>query len=229
MDNVFDLALHDFFHHRQQGPLLIHNKYGKPDEMDLAAYFRQEDDLSDLEACALSLVQGKTLDIGAGVGSISLILQAYGLDITALEVSAVCSNIMQQRGVQKVVRDDFFTFQPARPYDTLLLMMNGLGICGTLSNLPAMLVRFEELLAPGGQVLFDSSDVSYIDQPSVPATRYMGEMDYRYEYQGQRGGWFTWLYIDSDRLKAELTPYNFNLQIVMEDANGQYLGRLTRQ
>ena len=185
MDEVFDQALTDYFYNRQQQPLLINNTYGPADEMDLAAYFRTEEDLLSLETYALGLVQGKTLDVGAGAGALALILQNRGIEITALEQSAAACNIMRSRGVAEICNHNFFTFNPEGQYDTLLMMMNGLGICQTMDRLPALFARFADLLTANGQVLFDSSDVRYVYEQGLPADRYFGEMDYQYEYRGR--------------------------------------------
>ncbi len=227
MDSVFDQAISDYFAGKQQGPLLIHNKYGPPDEMDLAAYFREQQDFNAAEIYALSLCRGHILDIGAAAGAMSLALQAAGHDVVALDSSLACCGIMEKQGLLQIRQADLFEWE-GEQFNTLLLMMNGLGICGTLARLPLLLDRLKELLAPGGHVLFDSSDVSYLyDKP--PSEPYYGEMSYRYEYNGRQGRWFNWLYLDSQTLQEQLAGSDWQLQILYEDDLGHYLGRLTLQ
>jgi hypothetical protein len=46
-------------------------------------------------------------------------------------------------------------------YDTILLLMNGAGMCGKL-KIPNFLIKLKSLLNPGGQILLDSSDIIYM-------------------------------------------------------------------
>ena len=182
MVNVFDRAVLDFFQKKFKGELLIHNTYGEPDEMPLEVYFRTEDELADLENFALSLCEGRVLDVGAGMGSLALILQKYGHEIDALEVSATFCSIMQQRGVNNVLHNDFMKADLSEQYDTLLMMMNGFGLCGSLESLPDLFKQLDKALAPMGQVIFDSSDLEYLYEGELPTDKYYGVMDYQYEY-----------------------------------------------
>jgi SAM-dependent methyltransferase len=228
MEGVFDAAISDFYNNTFQGPLLINNHYGPADEMPLDVYFRDENSLNGLETYALTLCAGNVLDVGAGVGALSLILQDNGFDVDAVELSTVCCEIMHTKGVINVIDEDFFTFEIGKKYDTLLMMMNGFGLSRTLDNLSQLFNRFDELLKPGGQVLFDSSDVSYIYEDNLPKEAYFGEIDYQYEYKEVKGNWFKWLYIDINTLAKEAKKYGYHLQVLSEDSDGQYLGKLVR-
>ena len=127
-----------------------------------------------------------------------------------------------------MINQNFFSFKGAKKYDTLLMMMNGFGISGTLNQLPQLFKRFDELLNPSGQILFDSSDVSYIYEGGLPKDSYFGEIDYQYEYNAMKGEWFKWLYIDMNTLAEEANSCGYHLQVLSEDSNGQYLGKLVR-
>lgn len=67
---------------------------------------------------------------------------------------------MKERGVKKVLEQNFFTLEGQ--YDTILMLMNGIGIVGTLERMPEFFRQLDKILAPGGQVLCDSSDISYV-------------------------------------------------------------------
>ena len=138
MDSVFDAAITDFYNNSQEATLLINNRYGQPDEMPLAVYFRSEEDLNGLESYALSLCSGSVLDVGAGAGAMSLILQNMGVEVEALEISKACCDILQSRGIDKVINQDFFAVETNKQYDTILMMLNGIGICGTIDVLPRL-------------------------------------------------------------------------------------------
>ena len=229
MDRVFDKAITDYYEGTLAEPLLINNNYGPPDEMSLEVYFREEDNLSGLESYALSLCTGKMLDVGAGAGALSLILQSRDIEVDALEISNICCDILHSRGVANVINQNFFATEITTQYDTILMMMNGIGICGTIDVLPKLFKKFNELLRPGGQVLLDSSDVSYLYENGLPEGHYFGEIAYQYEYKAKTGPWFKWLYVHIDTLMMESAKHGYQLQIISEDSNGQYLGRLIQQ
>ena len=226
MDKVFDQAIADYYQSNRYEPLLIYNNYGQPDEMPLEVYFRDEESLNGLESYGLSLCSGRVLDVGAGAGALSLILQSREIEVDALEISNTCCDILQLRGVANVINQDFFATENTTQYDTILMMMNGIGICGTINILPKLFTKFNDLLKPGGQVLLDSSDVRYLYENGLPDSHYFGEIDYQYEYRAEKGHWFKWLYVDIDTLKMESVKHGYQLQVLSEDSNGQYLGRL---
>ena len=194
--------------------------------MPLDVYFRTEEEMPDLELIALNKCHGKVLDIGAGAGSHALILQDKGLEVTALDISGLAVTVMQQRGVKHAMEKDIFTYQ-ADKYDTLLLMMNGIGLCGTIQQLRLFLRHTKTLLNKGGQLLFDSSDIAYLYEGDLPQGDYYGELLYQYAYKGQKNDWFKWLYIDHERLKIVAAEEGWITELLYEDDMDQYLVRLT--
>ncbi len=224
--DVFGEALRDFYTDKFTQKLLLHTSYGEPEDMPLDIFFRDEEEMSEVELEALSCCYGKVLDIGAGVGSHALALQALELDVTALEISPLATEIMRERGVQNVINQDIFTYSGPK-YDTLLLLMNGIGLVGDIIGLRQFLQHAKKLLNPNGQLMFDSSDVAYLYEGNLPAGEpYYGEIAYQYEYKGAKGPWFKWLYIDQDTL-AEIAGEEGWLTIIQfQDEQDQYLARL---
>lgn len=220
-------ALLDYFLGKEEVPLVLHTSYGEPEEMPTEVFFREEEDFSKLERFALRHCKGKVLDIGAGAGSFSLELQEKGLSVTALEISPYCCRIMQQRGVKEVEEADFWQYDKGK-YDTLLLMMNGIGLAGEVAVLSGFLLRMKSLLAPGGQIICDSSDISYLYAGSKkPADRYFGEIRYCYEYEGEKGDWFGWLYADPALLSEMCKAVGMNMTILYKNRKDQFLARIT--
>ncbi|HQS05384.1 MAG TPA: SAM-dependent methyltransferase, partial [Daejeonella sp.] len=89
----------------------------------------------------------------------ALILQAKGIDVTALEISSKACEIMKHRGVKKVVNADILQYDSEK-YDTILLLMNGIGLCEDIPGLRYFLDYIKKLLMPSGQLIFDSSDIA---------------------------------------------------------------------
>lgn len=226
--DVYGEALYDF-HVLQElkYPLLLHSSYGDIEEMPIEVFFRDETDFPELEHIALALCDGHVLDVGAGVGSHALYLQNKGFRVDALEISEAACSIMKQRGMQHIIREDFFALKQGN-YDTLLFLMNGIGLAGTIVGLRELLRHSKKLLSDKGQLLFDSSDISYLyDEYRIPKPEhYFGEISFQYEYKGHLGQPFHWLYIDQQELIKIAHEEGWVVQILFEDDDDQYLVRM---
>ncbi len=224
-------------------------RYALKEEMLVKVYFRDAEEMPELEWIALQHCKGRILDVGAGAGSHALVLQRMGLDVTALDVSPMAAAVMKSRGVGKVVVGDFFRLgddggvapdengglteagstvvaggAPAVGFDTLLLLMNGIGLAGTISGLRLFLARARKLLRPGGRLVFDSSDIAYLYEGQIPVgDPYYGEILYQYQYKRQKSEWFHWLFIDRKTLAAVATEEGWKMELLYEDKWGQYL------
>lgn len=231
MTNYRDVYGESLNEYHQNGeltsPLLLHSTYGDIEEMPVDIFFRTTDDFPELEFIALSLCDGKVLDVGAGVGSHALYLQEKEFDVTALEISSSACDIMRKRGVRQLVQEDFFALK-AQKYDTLLFLMNGIGLAKSVTGFRQLLAQAKTLLTDKGQLLFDSSDISYLyEEYKIPRPEYyFGEIGYQYEYKGIKGEPFQWLYIDQETLIKIAHEENWVVQVLYEDENDQYLVRM---
>ena len=225
--DVFGEALKDQFSKPPSETLWVHNSYDEPEEMPVDIYFREESEMPDLELKALELCKGKVLDVGAGVGSHALILQRRGFDVTGMDISASAVQIMKQRGLKKAFEGNILKYKDEQ-FDTLLFMMNGIGLTGTLGGLTSFLKDVKSLLNLGGQLIFDSSDLAYLYQEvAFPIQGYYGEVSFRYEYKSVKGSWFKWIYVDQKTLKSLAEKQGWIVEIVFEDDQDQYLARLS--
>jgi len=202
------------------------------ESMSAEIFFRQYHELVYLEKLALQNCIGTVLDIGAGAGCHTLALQDFDVDVTALEISAGAVEVMKLRDVQSIIHSDVFDYKAAQ-YDTLILLMNGIGVCGTLAGMNKMLTHFKSLLNPGGQILFDSCDIvnafyevdgsAFIDN----TTGYYGNVVFNMEYKGIKSRPFKWLYVDQYTMKEYAEMNGFHFEILGEGNSMNYLGRLT--
>jgi len=225
--DVFGEALKDQYTKPPAETLWVHNSYDEPEEMPVDIYFRNEKEMPDLELRALDLCKGKILDVGAGVGSHALILQTRGHNVTAMDISAPAVTIMKQRGLKKAIQGNILTYK-GQTYDTLLFMMNGIGLTGSIPGLKSFLQHVKSLINPGGQLIFDSSDLSYLYQEvPFPLNGYYGEVSFRYEYKSVKGSWFKWIYVDQQTLKTIASAAGWHTEVMFEDDQDQYLVRLT--
>lgn len=229
MNDVLGRAIADHFV-GVRGRLWVHirsaaddNREFPREEMQVRHYFRSPDDMPELEWIALQHCRGRILDIGAGAGSHSVALQRLGLEVTALEISPLAAGVIKARGVRQVLCQDFFTLTGDSQYDTLLLMMNGIGLAGNLVRLRAFLRKARALSRPGAALLFDSSDISYLYDKIPPPSAYYGELLYQYEYRRQLSDWFPWIFIDQQTLAHVAAAEGWNMELLFEDGKNQFL------
>ncbi len=224
--DVFGQALSDFYYGRPDETLWLHNSYGETEEMPVDVFFRTEEEMPELELLALDYCKGKILDIGAGAGSHALLLQERNARVTALELSPGACGVMKERGVLNIVQKDIFDFREGG-FDTLLMLMNGIGLSGTTAGLRHFLKHIKHLLAPGGRLLCDSSDISYLYEDSpMPEDKYFGEVQYQYEFKNIKGPLFNWLYIDWRAFAEIAEEEGYFFRLLHEDGQDQYLAML---
>ncbi|UXP32347.1 SAM-dependent methyltransferase [Reichenbachiella agarivorans] len=225
MKDLHGQAILDYYKKEESSLLLLHNSYGEPEEMPVEVFFREPEDFSELENCAIAHCYRKVLDLGAGAGAHSLLLQALDFEVTALDNSPGCVETMRQSGIQHIVDTDYRIHKAQ--YETVLLLMNGLGIAGKLSEVKSLLLHCKSLLVEGGNIILDSSDISYLYEEGLEMPKdYYGEIRYRYEYKGEMGEWFDWVYVDQNTLTQIVHDCGMEIEILMTDENDQYLAKI---
>ena len=249
-------AIAEYWNTKTADKLRVFSPMFEEDEIPLTTLFRSYEDMPEIERKALDMAKGRILDVGAASGCHSLVLQERGLDVTAIDISTLSVKTMKERGVKKVIEQDFFTLEgqameqrepssllewPSRDrvrrsqYDTILMLMNGIGIVGTLERMPEFFKQLDTILASGGQVLCDSSDISYVFETEEGIIElpddmgYYGEHSFRMQYKDTIGEPFDWLYIDADTLKQKAGRCGYTVEIVAEGEHYDYLARITKR
>ncbi len=228
MKDILGKAISSYFEGDKTSKLWINNTYGDPDEMPLEYYFRDKLNMPELEHFALDHCRGKILDIGAAAGAHSLILQDLKQDVTALDISPLLVKTMKLRGLQNAREGNIFNLDTSVKYDTLLLLMNGIGLSQSLAGLELLLNKLKALLNKKGQILFDSSDVSYLYNEELPQGKYHGQIEYQYEYKGEKGDWFSWLYVDFENISKAAIKNGLKAELLAQDEDEHFLCRLMR-
>ena len=225
-------AIRDYKNKGKASRLRVLSSMFDEDEMPVVHLFRTFNQMPRLEQKALSMAKGRVLDIGAGAGCHALALQERGLEVKAIDISPLSCEVMKERGVKDAECVNLFNPQLQGKYDTLLLLMNGTGIAGKLNRLSMLLNRLKELLAEGGQILIDSSDLKYIYENEDGSmdidlnAPYYGEVDYQMQYKNVKGEPFDWLYTDPMLLASISKQCGLNCEIVEEGENYDFLARL---
>jgi len=189
--------------------------------------FRNHDEMDSLEQTALSLCHGRILDVGAGSGCHSLYLQEVGKKVEALDISAGCVRVMKERGVKNVIHNSVYSLRGKR-YDTLLMLMNGLGICGTISGCNLFFQHVRSILETGGQIIADSTDISYLygDDFDFSLDNYTGQIDFVMKYQDFVSEPFDWIYLDFLTLETLAALNGFSCELLAKEKGGKYLARI---
>jgi SAM-dependent methyltransferase len=202
------------------------------DEIPVESLFRSLEDMPEIERVALEEAQGRILDVGAGSGCHSVALQKLGKAAVAIDISPLSVEVMKRRGLdarQINLFDETFN----EKFDTVLMLMNGTGIVGTLDNMPAFFERMKQLLTPDGCILIDSSDLRYLYEEEDGslmidlADDYYGQLDYRMEYKNILGEPFDWLYVDFETLAIYAAESGFTAELLEEGEHYDYLAKLT--
>lgn len=226
-------AISDYFNHHRADRLRVFSSQFEEDMIPVKELFRTIQSMPMLERTALQMAEGKILDVGAGSGCHALALQEMGKEVCAIDISPLSVEVMKQRGVKESRLVNLFDETFTETFDTVLMLMNGSGIIGRLSNMPDFFQRMKLLLRPGGCILMDSSDLRYLfeeEDGSIVidlAGDYYGEIDFRMQYKNVKGDAFDWLYVDFQTLSLYASECGFKAELVKEGKHYDYLVKLS--
>ena len=226
-------ALLAYFEGDSSATLIIRRDDGFEAPIPVALFFRGVEEFSRIEKAAIDTCHGHVLDVGAGSGLHSLEIQSRGMKVTAIDISAAAVDVMGRRGLRDARCADFFTFEGG-PFDTVLLLGNTIAMVETCEGLRRFLGRAARLASRDGQVLLESLDVSKTDDPAHLAYHEMnrrtgrpiGMTKIQVEFRGAAGPYFGWLHIDPESLHREASRAGWRSEVLVQEANGQYLARL---
>ncbi|MFT6625156.1 MAG: SAM-dependent methyltransferase [Cycloclasticus sp.] len=225
-------ALLDYLETGEDVPIEVKMDIAEDDTLLPSYFFRSYEQCPELEQIALQQARGKVLDVGAGAGSHSLYLQQQGLDVTAIDVSPASVEVMRKRGIKNVLLADFYDDREGQ-FDTLMFLMNGIGLVQTLDSFDEFFSRVKKLLAPHGQVLLDSSDLIYMFEEEDGSylidinDKYHGEVIFNLAYKNISGDPFNWLYVSEELLQDAAEANGFDFEVVKQGPHYDYLAKLT--
>ena len=232
-DDPMGRAVYDFHFHSINQPIIVHSDDFDDDSIETAYLFRTYKQMPALEKKAMSLCKGTILDIGACAGAHSVYLQEKGFDVTALETSPLCCEVLKSRNINKVIQQDIYQFN-GQTFDTILLLMNGTGIAGSLDGLDILFHHLKTLLNPEGQILIDSSDLIYLFEEEdgsalidISADNYYGQLTFQTEYKNWISQPFPWLYVDLNNLENSIEKNQLKLNKVFKGQHYDYLAQIS--
>ena len=233
MNDTIGKAIYDYQFNKPTQNILINSNLTEGEDISPSYFFRAKDEMPLIETFALNRCNGHILDVGAGAGAHSILLQKQGFEVTALEQSSLSCEVLKARGIINVENCDIYNYT-TQQFDTILLLMNGVGIAGDLSGLHELLKTLKKLLKPDGQVLLDSSDIKYLfeedDQSywiDIASDNYYGEMVYQATYKNETSNPFKWLFVDFDNLSDIASKCAFKCEKLVDGDHFDYLAKLS--
>lgn len=233
-DDIMGLALANFQKGEGEPTLKVLCNKAEDETYDLAYFFRTYEEMPETEKRALDLVRGKTLDVGSGTGIHAKILQKKEIEVKAIDISPYSTELAKEQGIKNAVCENFYEVKNEK-YDTLLFLMNGIGLVETVEGFETFFKKCDELLNVDGQIIFDSSDLIYLLEEEDGSYKvnlndaYYGEVEFQVEYDYVKGETFPWLFIDFENLAFYAEQYGFEAELMYEDEHYNYLGRIQRK
>jgi len=223
------LAIQTYSKLKKPFDIIVHADLCEDDIIPIEVLFRTFEDMPEAEKLALSKAKGRILDVGAGAGVHSLELMDRGFSVRAIDISPGAVDFMKSQQID-AVNSSFLTYKDGK-FDTILMLMNGIGVVGKLSNLKKALEHAKKLLNKGGALYCDSSDIKYLYEEEDGSywldlvTEYYGNFRFQMSYKQAKSAWFDWLYVDYDSLHKEAIESGFSCRKIFDDEN-HYLAEL---
>lgn len=222
MNTPLSQAIQDYISGDKTSKLIIQSDLADDDEMDVNYFFRNENELPEIEKIALNHCKGKILDVGACVGAHTLPLINKGFDVKAIDTEIAAVEYLKQKNVN-AVQTDFISLDYSEKFDTILLLMNGIGIAKNLKSFPDFINHCIKLLNPGGKIICDSTDIKYFYEDEEGAlwvdlnAEYYGEFKFKWKYKDIEGEEFEWLYLDYEKMKQEVEKLGLSITKIFEN------------
>jgi len=224
-------ALWDYQFKEIQAVVDVITNIAEDETISAEYFFRDFEKMPKLEQIAVKECFGKTLDVGAGAGSHALYLQSKNIKTTAIDISKKSVEVMKNRGVIDARHQDIYNLKNEK-FDTIFLIMNGVGVARKKDNLENLFNHLKKLLNEGGQIILDSSDLIYLNEQEDGSVLidlnadYYGETEYTLKYNNIVGETFDWLFIDFFSLKEIAENIGFKCTKLFEDEHYNYLAKL---
>ncbi|HLV81730.1 MAG TPA: class I SAM-dependent methyltransferase [Chthonomonadaceae bacterium] len=190
-------------------------------------YFSDFPDWPSLEQEAIRLAKGRVLDIGCGAGRHALYLQNQGLDVLGIDQSPLAIQLCRERGLKQA---EVCSITQAhrlggRPFDTILMFGNNLGLLGNEKRGRWLLKTWHKVTGEGAMILAEILDPYQTDDPDHLAYhrrnrargRMGGQVRIRVRHKMLKGPWFDYLFLSQDELAHLVAGTGWQIARCLED------------
>jgi SAM-dependent methyltransferase len=225
--DILGSAIESYFLRKDDTPVRVFINKNEEPEMPPSIFFRPYKKMLKYEKIALKESQGKVLDLGCGAGCHALYLQGKGHEVTAVEISNKSAEVAKARGVETIISEDWRNLS-LKNFDTVLVLMNGMGLAESPSELMLMFRKLKSFLSKSGSILIDSTDVTYAkaDWPMLDS-EYFGKVQFELKYKGKTQC-FPWLFVDFETAVQTAKSVRLNVEVLERARNGHFLLKLSK-
>ena len=190
-----------------------------------------------LDRRTMRYVRGRVLDLGCGGGRVALHLQARGLEVVGIEVSAGAVDVCRHRGVRDVracaIED---VDESLGLFDTIVMLGNNFGLLGSKSRGKRLLRRFHRLTTERARILAQTFDphtlVDEVHRAYLERNRRRGRLSgqqrLRVRYRTAATPWFDYLQVSETELAQLLDGTGWRLDRTLRDEGASYVALLAK-
>ena len=191
-----------------------------------------------LDRRAMRYVRGRVLDLGCGGGRVALHLQARGLEVVGIEVSAGAVEVCRRRGVRDVRRCAIEDIDESLGvFDTIVMLGNNFGLFGSASRARRLLRRFHRLTTERARIIAQTFDphtlVDEVHRAYLERNRRRGRLPgqhrLRVRYRKAATPWFDYLQVAQTELAELLEGTGWRLDGTLEDEGASYIALLVKE
>jgi SAM-dependent methyltransferase len=191
-----------------------------------------------LDRRAMRYVRGRVLDLGCGAGRVAVHLQARGLDVVGIEVSAGAVEVCRRRGVRDVRRCAIEDVDESLGvFDTVVMLGNNFGLLGSESKARRLLRRFHRLTTDRARIVAQTFDphtlVDEVHRAYLERNRGRGRLPgqhrLRVRYRMAATPWFDYLQVSQTELAELLEGTGWRLDGTLRDEGASYMALLVKE
>lgn len=165
-------------------------------------FFQEPGAWHDFERDALTdpALKGPVLDLGAGAGRASVLLESRGLEVTAVDSSPGAVAVCEARGLADVRLGDLRQPPADKNWGAVLMLCGNLGLGGDFDSCRRLLKQLARIVRDDAVLIGDTvdptvgqtedSDYTAYMNAQVAAGRYRGRVGLRLRYGDEVGEWW---------------------------------------
>jgi len=229
MKDTFGMALLDYF----DDPNSVHSTErddGHTGVIQTSFYFADFQEWRPVEQEITKLAKGRILDIGCGSGRSVKYFQEKGLKAVGIDISPLAIEASKKYGVKNCfVMDAMALDFPDDSFDSVMLLGNGLGLCGYQDG-EKMLKELNRVAKPNGLLFASSRDPSMTNAPIHLAYhernrkqgKPIGLVNLRVNFSGIKGDWFEFYMLEPKEVEDYICGTGWSLERIIESDDPIY-------